>query len=104
MKLLLPIVLILSSCAIGYASDCRVIEYSDRNEVICEGILPITSTNNNQIKEILIQKEQLQNKIKKEEGVRDEAAIKIREKNEEIELLKKKFAEDNKRFNERYGR
>lgn len=90
------------------ASDCRVIEYPDRNEVVCEGypekLAAPASDKARQIEEVRQERDQVQQALEAEQKNADVIAIKIQDKKQEIEDMKRKFAEDNKRFNEKYGR
>jgi hypothetical protein len=101
--------LVYSSGAIAF--DCHVIEYPDHNEVVCEGAPEEPTTlkldkldKSRQIEEVKQERDRVQQALIMEQKNADAIAIKIQEKNQEIEDMKRKFEEDNKRFKQKYGR
>lgn len=99
---------LLMGAGVAYAEDCRVIEYADRNEVVCEG-QPVKSNlapaeTERRIEEVKRERDQVKQALIAEQKNADEIAIKIQDKKQEIENLKKQFAEDNKRFKEQHNR
>jgi hypothetical protein len=91
-----------------FAADCKVVEYPDHNEIVCEGApenpTAPASDKARQIEDVRQERDRVQKLLIAEQKNADAIAVKIQEKKQEIEDMKRKFAEDNKRFNERHGR
>lgn len=138
MRSILYVISFLLCSTFTFASDCKVIEYPDRNEVVCEGVQENKSSNQDNTKSPKIMRaEFLSREI--DRLIKDGEAAMKRTGNESIEelklkravavknlqqmeiyvaelkalkdqagyeseALKKKFAEDNKRFKKEHSR